>query len=320
MAKYTAKIDCSMEQLIPPFLKQGDKIGIAATARWITPTQLERARSLFSSQGWELVIADNVFEQDYQLAGDDASRARCIQSLLDDPEIRAIVIARGGYGTVRVVDKLDFSNWQRHPSWICGYSDITVLLSHLVNMGVASIHSSMPVSFDDCTEEALETFCKALKGELNEISFETQSMFEGLISGVLVGGNLSVLYSLLGSRSYPRQENTILFLEDVDEMVYHIDRMMMGLSRAGVLSGVKAVLVGGLTQMKDNTREYGFHMDNPFGGNALEMIQRVAREHQIPVIHGFPAGHMNDNRAFYIGRKAELSIERHKALLSWKWC
>jgi muramoyltetrapeptide carboxypeptidase len=317
MAKYAAKIDCSMEQWIPPFLKPGDKIGIAATARWIAPSQLERARSLFSEHGWELVVAENVFVQEFQLAGNDERRASGLQKLLDDPNIRAIVIARGGYGTVRVIDHLDFSNWKKHPSWICGYSDITVLLSHLAKMGHPSIHSSMPVSFEDCTDEALETLCKALKGDLNEIIFETKDELEGSISGVVVGGNLSVLYSLIGSRSYPIHEDSILFLEDVDEMVYHVDRMMMGLSRSGVLSGVKAILTGGFTQMKDNTIEYGFQVDNPFGGDALEMIKRVARSHKIPVVSGFPAGHLSDNRAFYVGVQARLSLERGRASLKW---
>ncbi len=317
MAKYATKIDCSMEQWIPPFLKPGDKIGIAATARWITPAQLARARALFSEQGWEMVVAENVFEQEFQLAGNDERRALGLQKLLDDPSIRAIVIARGGYGTVRVIDRLDFSNWKNHPSWICGYSDITVLLSHLVKMGYSSIHSSMPVSFDDCTDAALNTLCDALKGKLTQIEFETDSDTRVEVRGTLVGGNLSVLYSLLGSASYPKHEGTILFLEDVDEMIYHIDRMMMGLSRAGVLNGVKAILVGGLTQMKDNTTDFGFQVNNPFGGSALAMISRVAKLYDIPIISGFPAGHQNDNRAFYLGRQATLTAREGRAVVSW---
>ena len=317
MEKYAAKIDCSMEQWIPPFLKSGDKIGVAATARWITPSQLERARSLFSAQGWELVVAENVFEQDYQLAGNDNRRAMGLQKMLDDPDIRAIIIARGGYGTVRVIDQLDFSKWKKHPSWICGYSDITVLLSHLVKMGYASIHSSMPVSFDDCTEAALTTLCEALTGDLKKIEFKTAVEASVEINGRLVGGNLSVLYSLLGSVSYPKHDETILFIEDVDEMVYHIDRMMMGLARAGVLAGVKAILVGGLTQMKDNTKGFGFQVDNPFGGDALDMIRRVGESLNIPVISGFPAGHQSDNRAFYIGRNVTITVINGSAVMSW---
>jgi muramoyltetrapeptide carboxypeptidase len=317
MEKYAAKIDCSMEQWIPPFLKSGDKIGVAATARWITPAHLERASSLFSAQGWELVVAENVFEQEFQLAGNDARRASGLQKMLDDPDIRAIVIARGGYGTVRVIDQLDFSKWKNHPSWICGYSDITVLLSHLVKMGYSSIHSSMPVSFDDCTEAALTTLCEALKGDLRKVEFETSPETNVETSGRLVGGNLSVLYSVLGSVSYPTLEETILFIEDVDEMVYHIDRMMMGLARAGVLSGVKAILVGGLTQMKDNTKSFGFQVDNPFGGDALSMIRRVGEAYQIPVVSGFPAGHQSDNRAFYIGRHVTITAQEGRAVLRW---
>jgi muramoyltetrapeptide carboxypeptidase len=125
------------------------------------------------------------------------------------------------------------------------------------------------------------------------------------------------LYSLLGSKSFPKHEGAILFLEDVDEMIYHIDRMMMGLARAGVLSGVKAILVGGLTQMKDNTKSYGFQVDNPFGGSALDMIARVAAVYDIPVVSGFPAGHQNDNRAFYVGRQATLTARNGRAVVSW---
>jgi muramoyltetrapeptide carboxypeptidase len=317
MGKYAAKIDCSMEQWIPPFLKPGDKVGIAATARWITPSQLEAARALFSAQGWELVVAENVFEQEFQLAGNDEKRASGLQQLLDDSNIRAIVIARGGYGTVRVIDQLDFSNWKKHPSWICGYSDITVLLSHLVKMGYPSIHSSMPVSFENCTEAALVTLCDALKGDLKKIKFDTTIDTNVDIEGRLIGGNLSVLYSLLGSVSFPKLEESILFIEDVDEMVYHIDRMMMGLARAGVLEGVKAILVGGLTQMRDNTKFFGFQADNPFGGDALSMIQRVGKAYDIPVISGFPAGHQSDNRAFYIGRNVSLSADNGSAVMIW---
>jgi muramoyltetrapeptide carboxypeptidase len=175
----------------------------------------------------------------------------------------------------------------------------------------------MPISFPDATERAVAQIKEALFGELKNVEWTSQEALKLDITGHLIGGNLSVLYSILGSRSFPSTEEAILFIEDVDEMVYHIDRMMMGLKRAGVLNGLKAIVVGGLTQMKDNTKAFGFSLDNPFGGSALSHIQDVAGQCGVQVVSGFPAGHMSDNRAFYHGRRVRLQSERGQSMVTW---
>ena len=303
--------------LIPPYLKPGDTVGIVATARWITEEQLEPGIRFFEEQGYRIKLGKYLAKKNFQLAGIDEERAFDMQEMLDDSSVRAIMIARGGYGTVRVIDKLRWDSWLQNPSWICGYSDITVLLSHVNNLNVASIHSTMPISFPDATPAAMHNLARALSGRLESVSWDTSCGGDLEMTGCFIGGNLSVLYSLLGSSSYPNLGKGILFVEDVDEMIYHVDRMMEGLKRGGGLRGVKAIVVGGLTLMKDNTIEHSFPIDNPFGGDALSAIQRVAADLGIPVIDGFPAGHMSDNRAFYNGREVRLILNQGKATLTW---
>jgi muramoyltetrapeptide carboxypeptidase len=301
----------------PPFLKAGDTIGIAATARWITPEQLQPALDLIHSWGFRTKLADNIHEQRFQLAGDAECRTAAFQRMLDDEDIQAILIVRGGYGTVHLMDALDFSKFENHPKWICGYSDITVLLSEMYARNMACIHSTMPISFPVATPEALENLRLSLTGELREITWKVDTPLElNLNDVVITGGNLSVLYSLLGSSSLKMpDENTVVFIEDVDEMYYHIDRMLMGLMRAGYFDNAKAIVVGGMTMMKDNTKAFGFETENPWGFSPEQAIQRIATEKQIPVVFSFPAGHQNDNRAFYMGVKSELVVREGNATL-----
>lgn len=307
----------SMEELIPPFLQRHSRVALVATARWIEPSQLQLARDIFEQQDWDVVLADNLYKKYYQFAGTDDERAQELQRFLDDDELDAIVCVRGGYGSVRVVDKLDFTKFLNRPKWLCGYSDFTVLLSHVQRMGVGSIHCSMPVSFGDCTAIAIQQLTAYLKGNTYAMQWTSGLDEHCFVEGRIRGGNLSVLYSLIGSSSMPNFSDGILFLEDVDEMYYHIDRMMRGLARAGVLNGVKAILLGGMTQMRDNTQSFGFKMDNPFGWNPIESIKEMARELEIPVITGFPAGHQEDNRAFFLGKPCALRASNGSAELTW---
>jgi muramoyltetrapeptide carboxypeptidase len=208
---------------------------------------------------------------------------------------------------VRVLDALDFSQFVQSPKWICGYSDITVLHAHVnQSLGISSIHSTMPVSFSHATPEALQNLMWALKGQLECIEWKSEMSSQLSAEGAVVGGNLSVLYSLLGSKQSLAARDKIVFLEDVDEMLYHMDRMMMALLRSGALEGAKAIVCGGFTQMKDNTREFGFDLENPWGRSVEEIMRDVAHRLQIPVVFDFPAGHQNDNRAFYLGVRAAL--------------
>ncbi len=283
-------------------------MGIAATARWVSAEQLQPALDLFSSWGLRVKVAANVLTPNFQLAGTALQRAAGLQELLDDEDVKAIMIARGGYGTVHTIDSLDFSRYEQNPKWIAGYSDITVLHAHLNSRGIATIHSTMPISFPDATKQALDNLRMALFGELTEFA-STEMADIATVSGCVMGGNLSVLYSLIGSPSWRNTSEVILFIEDVDEMLYHLDRMLWGMLRSDMLLNVKAIVCGGFTQMKDNTKAFGFPSDNPWGEDARAIIQGVAERLQIPVAFGFPAGHLSDNRAFYLGRKAELLVQ-----------
>jgi muramoyltetrapeptide carboxypeptidase len=295
--------------MIPPFLIPGDTIGIVATARWMESGQMDTALRIIAEWGFKTRVSAFVEDRFGQLAGRDEVRRNEFQQMLDDNNIKAILIARGGYGTVRIVDDLDWSRFMDNPKWICGYSDITVLLSHLSNLGVACIHSTMPISFPDATDIAISQLRDCLIGNLKTVDWETTRWSSECanVEGPLVGGNLSVLYSQLGSKTQLKSANSILFLEDVDEHLYHIDRMCWALRRAGIFDDVRAIVVGGMTQMKDNTREFGFKTDNPWGHEINEIIRYSLKNPDIPVVGGFPAGHQSDNRAMFIGRNVTLS-------------
>jgi muramoyltetrapeptide carboxypeptidase len=301
--------------MIPPFLRRGDVVGICATARWLTDEQIESAVRVIEGWGLRADVDPQVLKQHFQLAGEDEARREALQRMLDRSDIGAILIARGGYGTVRIIDGLDWSGFLRKPKWVCGYSDITVLHAELARLNVASIHCSMPVSFPDCTPEALTNLRAALTGELRE--FRWNSSTNGAISvrGKVWGGNLSVLCSLLGSATLYHEPGRLLFVEDVDEMHYHVDRMLTALTRAGYLNGVGAVIAGGFTQMRDNTREFGFKSDNPWGSSPAELL--VQHFGKAPgLVSDMPAGHLNDNRAFYLGLDTVLEVRDGQASLS----
>jgi muramoyltetrapeptide carboxypeptidase len=230
--------------------------------------------------------------------------------MLDHTDIKAIICARGGYGTVKIIDQLNFSIFEQHPKWIVGYSDVTVLHSHIhTQLGIETLHATMPINFGDPgAETAIETLRKGLFGESLDYTIQPHLLnTQGNATGILTGGNLSILYSLLGSASDIVTQDKILFIEDLDEYLYHVDRMMMNLKRNGKLTGIKGLLVGGLSKMHDNTI--------PFGLNAEEIIAGYAKEAGIPVCFGFPAGHIADNRALILGREVHLDIEGNSVSL-----
>lgn len=302
-----------MKQIIPENLKAGDTIGIVATARWIDPEILQSALEVIQGWGFRVKCGNYLHKRIFQLAGSDDERARDLQSMLDDPDIGAVVVARGGYGTVRIIDKIDFSKFVRHPKWVCGYSDVTVLHAAINSLGIATLHSTMPVSFADNPPHVLESLRLSLMGEPPSIQFEPDWSLNlpaatSTITGRLVGGNLSVLCSVLGSSTAKVTPDEILFLEDIDEHLYHIDRMLMALKRSGRFDSLKAILVGGMTGMKDNSREFGFSSDNPWGKTIREMFAGVIENSNIPVISGLPAGHQPDNRTLRMGAGATISI------------
>ena len=300
----------------PAFLQQGDTIGIIATARFITSEQWQYAKGVIESWGLKIKLAENVFKPSFQLAGNVEERTQSFLSLWNDNEVKALLVARGGYGTIHTIDEiLPFLNESK---WICGYSDVTVLLNACTNKNIACIHSTMPISFEHATAEALENLRRALFGESFLFDWNEKQIQTGITEGKIVGGNLSVIYSQLGSATQLNTEGKILFLEDVDEMLYHVDRMLTALKRAGMFKNIQGLILGGFTQMRDNTEEFGFSSNNPWGKSLVEMILDIGLDCNVPVTMGFPAGHLNDNRAFYMGRNAELIVNENSAQLSWK--
>ncbi len=281
-------------------LSKDSRIAFVAPARKITREEITPAIEWLDNQGFVPVFDDRLFAESNQFAGDDNFRASVFQEYIDSRDIDAIWLVRGGYGGLRIVDKLDFRPLERHPKWIVGYSDSTVFLNTLQRIGFESIHATMPLSVPENTDLSLDSLLCVLKGKT--LHYEFYSSFDGQchVQAPIVGGNLSVLYSLLGSGSFPDTEGNILFIEDLDEYLYHIDRMMMALKRAGKLNNLAALLVGGMTQMHDNTV--------PFGKTAEEIVADCVKEFGYPVCFGFPAGHIADNRAFVVGRPATLDI------------
>lgn len=277
------------------------KISLIAPARKVTEDEMSFAIDYIKNRGFEPVYDKRLFDSYHQFAGNDDARTSLIQEHIDSDDIDAIFCVRGGYGTVRIIDRLNFDKFIKKPKWIIGYSDITVLHAKLQSLGCESIHATMPINFTDNTQAALDSVFNFLKGE--KISYEIDSTpinTYGTAEAELVGGNISVLYSLLGSDIFPDTDGKILFLEDLDEYLYHIDRMMTALVRAGKLDSIKGLVVGGLTKMHDN--------NIPFGMTAEEIILEKVRDKNIPVCFNFPAGHIDDNRALILGRKTKLSV------------
>ena len=285
-----------------PYLHQGSKIAIAAPARMVTPEEMQFAINWLKEKGFVSVYDDRLFAQHYIFAGDDDFRAAVFQQYLDDEDIETIWLARGGYGSIRIIDRLDFSKFLEHPKWLVGFSDITVFHGKLNRLGVPTLHGSMPFYFANKTPEAKQSLVDALMGRPLHYELPSHPLNrQGVMEGEIVGGNLSVLYGMMGSDSFPEVDGKILFIEEVDEYIYHIDRMMHCLKRAGKLDHLKGLVVGGLTQIKDNS--------HPFGMTAEEVIAEAVKDYDYPVCFGFPAGHFDDNRALILGRKVKVCIE-----------
>ncbi|MBV8388547.1 MAG: LD-carboxypeptidase [Mucilaginibacter sp.] len=284
-----------------PYLKKGDKIAITCPAKKL-PKPMDDAVALLTSWGLEVVIGETVNASYHQFAGDDDLRAKDLHRFIDDDSIKAIIAARGGYGTVRIIDKIDFSRFAANPKWVVGFSDITVLHAHLfANYQAQTIHGQMPVNIPDASKYSIDTLRKALFGE--ELSYQL-SVHDlnrlGETTGVLIGGNLSLLVAVLGSVSDYDYDGKILFIEDVGEYLYSIDRMIRALDRAGKLKNLAGLIVGGFTDLKDN--------DIPFGQTVPEIIMEVVKTYDYPVCFDFPAGHISDNQSLIFGRRLTIKV------------
>lgn len=293
--------------LQPPYLEKGDHVTIISTARKISGEEIGPAKRIIESWGLEVKLSDHLFQEENQFAGSAEIREKALQEAIDDENCSAIICARGGYGTVQIIDQIDFSTFKENPKWIVGYSDVTVLHNHLQEvMATESLHAIMPINFpkNGSTDVATESLRKALFGE--KLSYEFTAaigshLIDGQYEGKVVGGNLSILYCLTGTISQVDTRGRILFFEDLDEYLYHIDRMMMNLKRAAMLDHCSAILIGGMSDMNDNAI--------PFGETAQEIILRNTKKYGYPVVFGFPAGHIKENLALIFGRNANLKIK-----------
>ncbi|WGH74909.1 LD-carboxypeptidase [Tenacibaculum tangerinum] len=298
-----------MKRITPPYLQEGDTVAIVAPAGILKNRKhtIDKARKLLESWGLEVVYGKHLFNQNHHFAGTDEERCQDFQEALDNPSIKAIWAARGGYGSVRILDRLDFTKFKQHPKWIIGYSDITAFHNHIHNLGIETLHAMMGTSMEEEPEnlvQTIATFKKALFGEKLAYKIPASKYNRvGEVSGELVGGNIAILASMLGSDSQISTNGKILFIEEIGEYKYSIDRMLQSLKRAGYFTKVKAVVVGNMTKIKKNTTLWGDSVEN--------LILEVVPKH-IPVLFDFPAGHEADNRALIIGRRVKLSISTSK--------
>lgn len=293
-----------------PYLRVGDRVALCATARAVNPDEMAAAVAELSSWGLQVVVPEGLYECEDQFAGSDEHRAALLQVLLDDEGLGAIICCRGGYGTVRIIDRLDFGRFAKHPKWIVGYSDVTVLHSHIqATLGLPTLHATMPINFHGeetpatCT---MHDFLFGMKGDCIDYEWELSELNRpGVATAPVVGGNLSILYSLCGSRSQIDTRGKILLIEDLDEYLYHIDRMMWNLKRNGMLDDLAGLLVGGMTDMHDNTV--------PFGKTAEQIVADAVREYDYPVLFNAPFGHLGDNNlALPLGMKINLEVSDSK--------
>jgi len=301
--------------ITPPYLQKGDTIAIVAPAGVLKNRQetIQKAKILLETWGLCVVLGDNLFKNGHHFAGSDVQRTADFQKALNNPNIKAIWAARGGYGSVRILDKLNYEKFKKNPKWIIGYSDITAFHNHIHNLGVETIHGMMATSLEEKPEEIIQTilsFKKALFGQ--EISYNISSSEynkKGIAEGQVIGGNLAILTSMLGSKSQLNTKGKILFIEEIGEYKYAIDRMLQSLKRAGYFKNINGLIVGNFSSIKKNSTKWGSSVE--------QLILNVVSKN-IPVIFDFPAGHKSDNRALFFGRKVKLSVGSKEASMIFK--
>ncbi len=287
---------------IPKFLSKGAHIRILAPAKRIDTSDVQLAKKVLEEAEYSVSIGKHCLGQHHYFSGTLEERLSDLQQALDDPSVDAILCARGGYGCVQLVDLLDWTTFQKHPKWLVGFSDVTVLHGRIQNLGISSIHGTMPLNFKDHSKASLETLLNAISGVTYTISAPKSNFNQaGKVQGTLVGGNLAIIASLLGTNDQLDYSDTILYVEEVGEPHYSVDRMFYSLKKAGVLNKIKGLVVGGMTSMKDS--------EIPYGKTLEEIILSHTKDLGIPVAFDFPAGHIDDNRALIFGAKVKLSVD-----------
>ena len=307
---FSASISLEKNSIQPPHLKKGDTILIIAPAGKIKGHDAIKAGIELANK-WGLVVTygNHLYSKHNTFAGTDTQRLEDLQKGLDNPNIKMIWSVRGGYGLVRIVDDLNFTKFKQHPKWVVGYSDVTVLHNKIHNLGYQTIHGQMPLTLDlenPVQSESIKTLHQALFGEKLKYKLESSNNNRlGKSEGQLVGGNLSILYSMLGSDTSLNTEGKILFIEDVGEPLYHIDRMMISLKRAGYFKNCKGLIVGDFRLKKNESNKFGLTLE--------EIIMEAVEGTDFPIVFNFPAGHIDDNRALILGATIELNVKDEKA-------
>ncbi|WP_458628059.1 S66 peptidase family protein [Winogradskyella sp. PC D3.3] len=300
----------------PPYLKAGDTVAIVAPSGILKNREgeVQQAVALLKSWGLHAVVGKHVFSKANHFAGTDAERCEDMQNAMDDPKISAIWCARGGYGTVRILDKLNYTAFNKKPKWIIGYSDITALHNQVHNEGFQSLHALMCVSLTkdlNDIKETVATFKSALFGEPTDYTLKGSKYNRvGETSGELVGGNLTMLHTMLGSKESIDTSGKILFIEEIGEYKYHIDRMLQSMKRAGYFDNLNGLVVGDMSKMRKNTTLWGTSVE--------QLILDALADYDFPIAFNVPAGHEKDNRALVLGRTVDLKVEKKGSKLSFR--
>jgi muramoyltetrapeptide carboxypeptidase len=295
----------------PPYLRKGDTVGLICPAGYMPVERTEICQDILRSWGYKVRLGNTVGNQSHYFSGTDEERLKDLQSMLDDDDVQAILCARGGYGTSRIIDKVNWKKLKRQPKWIIGYSDVTVLHCHLLRqLKIASLHAPMAGAFADAG--GVDAYNITLKNALSgkKLFYKTlphPNNNPGKCSGILIGGNLSLMVHLIGSASFPNLKGAILFLEDIGEYLYNIDRMLLQLERAGVFQKIAGLVLGGFSDLKDTVI--------PFGENINEIIYGIIGKYNIPTVWDFPVSHTEKNVALRIGMPHTLSVNKDGATL-----
>jgi len=298
--------------VIPPYLDEGDLITIVTPASHIDQDVVHDAVKMLEKSGFRVSLGEHVFTRSGPFSGSDDERLHDLQKATDDRQVKAVLCSRGGYGMSRIVDRIDFSVLKRHPKWYVGYSDITSLHLWLNGVcGIASLHAEMPLNYSnpECSPLCYETMVRALKGEAEPVRWTAAHETSFTVTGPVTGGNISLIYSLNGTAAQPDTEGAILFIEEIGEKFYHLDRMLTAMRMTGMLKNLSALLVGGMEKITE-----GEHV---FNQTVEEVVMNVAGGYGYPVLFNFPAGHISDNRAIYLGRTASVEQAGNEAVLTW---
>lgn len=301
-----------MEKIFPKALKKDDKIAIISPAGSVEPTQLEKGIEMIKSKGYEPVLGKNLytkFSNGYNYAGTETERLKDMNWALNDNEISAVWASRGGYGCQHLLESLNLKEFSKNPKWYIGYSDNTVIQSYLLKKGFASIHGqTIKTSSFGVTEESYDLLFDILKGKKLKYSLKSHQLNkQGIIEGELIGGNLALVYALLGTKYSFDFKDKILFIEDIGENFYALDRMIMSLELAGVFTKIKGLIVGGMTNMGDEKENKQY--EESFDEFAYKLISDRISKYNFPVVFGFPNGHIKDNRPLIIGAEIKVKVE-----------